>query len=241
MPTTNSLLINLPGSQGAQYLTVSTGFQLFDSAIAGQATLTAWTGTYLLANSEFLNAVLVIPALTAATTLEVAPTSTVRSKTWLIDNTAGGYPVTVQVQSQSSPPVVPAGAIALVRCNGVAVSILTLYGVPVYRDLEAFFPGAPGASQVVMAAVLTTAWTLPAALAGSQAAALTPAGADAPFTVAKNGTSLGTITFHSTGAPSFAATTATSFAAGDVLTVTGPSSPDTDLAGLILALRGSLS
>ena len=239
MDQTTSLLINLPGQQAAQYLTLSTGFGSFDSAIAGQAALAAWTGTYTLAAAEFLNAVLVIPALAGAATLQVSTSAAARPKTWLIDNTLGGYAVTVQVQSQASPPVIPAGAITLVRCNGTAVAVLALYGLPRYQSLESFSPGAPGASAVVMAAVLTEAWTLPAALAGSQATAVTTAAADAEFVVAKNGTSIGSITFHASGAPTLAAATATSFAAGDVLTVTAPGSPDADLAGILVTLRGT--
>ena len=236
MDQTTSLLINLPGQQAAQYLTLASGFSAFDSAVAGQATLTAWTGTYTLAAAEFLNAVMIIPALAGAATLQVGA----RPKSWLIDNTLGGYAVVVQVSGQSSPPSVPAGAIALVRCNGTAVSVLALYGLPQFRDVTQFYPGAPGASAVVMAEVFAHAWTLPAALAGSEATALTAAAADTAFVVAKNGTSVGTITFHSAGAPTLAAATAAAFAPGDVLTVTGPVSPDADLAGVLVTLRGTL-
>ena len=238
MDQTTSLLINLPGQQAAQYLTLATGFGSFDSAIAGQATLAAWAGTYTLAAAEFLNAVLVIPALAGAATLQVSTSAAARPKTWTIDNTLGGYPVTVQVQAQASPPVIPAGAIALVRCNGTAVAVLALFTYPVHRDLDWYFPGSPGASAVVMGAVLTEAWTLPAGLAGSQATALTAASADAEFVVAQNGTAVGSITFHAAGAPTLVAATETVFAVADLLTVTGPVSPDADLAGLFVTLRG---
>ena len=235
MDQSASLLINLPGQQAAQYLTLSSGFQSFDAAIAGQATITSLAaGAYTLTSAEFLNAVLIIPALTAPETLTVAA----RPKSWLIDNTAAGYAVTVQAAGQGSPPVIPAGAIALARCNGTAVSLLQLFGVPVSRDLPFYSAGAPAASAVVGAEVFTTTFTLPAALAGSQAAALVAAGADAMFTLAKNGTSFGSITFHTTGTPTLAAASATSFAPGDVLTITAPGTADADLAGILVTLRG---
>ena len=57
------------------------------------------------------------------------------------------------------------------------------------------------------------------------------------FNLAKNGTNFGTVTFAASGTTgTFAAASATSFAAGDVLTVTGPATADATLADIALTL-----
>jgi hypothetical protein len=103
------------------------------------------------------------------------------------------------------------------------------------------FAGAPGASQVIERYIFATPVAFPAGLTGSYGTAGAAATAAASFAVAKNGTGVGTMDF-AIGATSatFTMTTATSFAGGDVLTITAPVLPDATLANLAWTLTGTL-
>ena len=93
--------------------------------------------------------------------------------------------------------------------------------------------GLPGAGERLLDHVAAVAFTVPSALAGSQSTNRTTAAASAAFTLKKNGTSFGTITFaagSTTG--TLAAASATVFAVGDRLELAAPTTQDTTLADL---------
>lgn len=101
--------------------------------------------------------------------------------------------------------------------------------------------GSPGAGQVIQRYIFATPVTFPSGLGGSYGTAGTAATAAATFTIAKNGTAVGTMDFAAGAASaSFTMATATTFAAGDVLTVTAPSPADATLANLAWTLTGTL-
>src|SRR5947209_10947459 len=101
--------------------------------------------------------------------------------------------------------------------------------------------GSPGAGQVIERYIFATPVTFPSGLVGSYGAAGTAATAAASFTIAKNGTAVGTMSFAAgmTGA-SFTMASATAFTAGDVLTMSAPSPADPTLANLAWTLSGTL-
>lgn len=79
-------------------------------------------------------------------------------------------------------------------------------------------------------------------LALSRASAGTAATASTTFNIAKNGTNFGTMVFAIGGTTaSFVAATPPAFAAGDVLTVTGPASADATLANIGFILAGQVT
>ena len=103
------------------------------------------------------------------------------------------------------------------------------------------FSGSPAASQVIERYIFATAVTFPAALSGSSGSAGAAATASATFTIAKNGTAIGTMVFAAgAAAASFTMSGATAFSAGDVLTITAPATPDATLANLAWTLAGTL-
>ncbi|MBV9154461.1 MAG: hypothetical protein JO204_22060 [Alphaproteobacteria bacterium] len=103
------------------------------------------------------------------------------------------------------------------------------------------FSGSPTASQIIERYIFASAVTFPAGLSGSYGTAGTPATASATFTIAKNGTPVGTMVFAAgASAASFAMGGATTFAAGDVLTIAAPATPDATLANLAWTLAGTL-
>ena len=68
-----------------------------------------------------------------------------------------------------------------------------------------------------------------------------PATAAAPFTIAKNGSAIGTMVFAAGAtSASFTMGAATLFAAGDVLTIAAPAPADATLANLAWTLAGAL-
>jgi hypothetical protein len=116
----------------------------------------------------------------------------------------------------------------------VASQIATVPVVP-----AAFYPGTPTASALILYLPFAVAVTLPANLAGSYVKSKTAATASTDFDVQKNGSSVGTITFAASGSAATFSTTggaAVSFAAGDVLSIIGPATPDATLSDIGFSL-----
>lgn len=100
--------------------------------------------------------------------------------------------------------------------------------------------GAPTASQVILRYLTAEAWTLPANMTGSRIDVGTAPTATATLDVQRNGVSVGSIGITTGLSYSFSTTSGTSkvFAAGDILSVVAPSSPDATLAKIALTLTG---
>lgn len=88
--------------------------------------------------------------------------------------------------------------------------------------------------------IFGNAVTFPLGLSASQGIAATAATAAASYSIEKNGSAVGTMNFavRATSA-TFTMAAATTFNAGDVLTVVAPAAPDATLAGLAWTLVGS--
>ena len=107
-------------------------------------------------------------------------------------------------------------------------------------DLGVFFPGQPEAGATLLQFVAPRAFTLPAALTGSQGYAGTAPTAQADLEIRKSGAPIGAITFAAaTNTASFTLASDVTFAAGDRLAVVAPGSPDASLADLSITLKGT--
>lgn len=94
-------------------------------------------------------------------------------------------------------------------------------------DLASAILGKPAAAAVVMRFVSVRSFTIPVAMAGSIAKTATVGTGAVTFVLSKNGTQFGTMVFAAGQvSATFTAATATTFAAGDVLTITAPSTAD---------------
>jgi len=103
-----------------------------------------------------------------------------------------------------------------------------------------FVNGQPSANLVLQRYVFATAVTFPAGLAGSQGTAGVAATATAVFAVQKNGADVGSMVFAAAATTAtFTMPAATTFDAGDVLTLTAPASPDPTLANLAWTFIGT--
>ena len=102
-------------------------------------------------------------------------------------------------------------------------------------DIAAPVFGKPAASEIVLRVRTQRAFTLDTFYGYAVTAAT---GSSAVFTVAKNGTSIGTITFNTSTNASTTTVPTTSFSVGDVLTITAPSSQNATLADVDFFLKG---
>lgn len=99
--------------------------------------------------------------------------------------------------------------------------------------------GAPTASQIMLHHVLLRQVIFSPAFAGSIGKAGVAATAQTDFDIQKNGGSVGTMRFAAAGtSASFIAASQTTLAAGDLLKVLAPASPDATLADLTFMLAG---
>lgn len=104
-------------------------------------------------------------------------------------------------------------------------------------DLGFQFGGVPGVSEA-QNFIAVRAWSLPASATLSKAAALVASTGTAVIDIQKNGSSVGSITFTTDDAGTFTVATQVDFAAGDVLSLVAPASPDATLADIFLTLAG---
>lgn len=109
-------------------------------------------------------------------------------------------------------------------------------------DVHAFYPGIPAASAKVTRIPIARAVTFPTNFAGSYFTASVGAAGTTVFDVQKNGASIGSISIAAGGMTATFTTaggTAKSFAAGDVLMILAPGTPDATLADIGLVLAGT--
>lgn len=127
----------------------------------------------------------------------------------------------------------------LVKVNSGATA-LEFVAVPALPYLLAFdAPGAPTASMIVFHHVFTQAVTFVASLTGSYVKAGTAATAQTDFDLKKNGSSIGTVRFAAAGTTaSYVSISSSSWAAGDILTLVAPASPDATIADIWGTLVG---
>lgn len=113
-------------------------------------------------------------------------------------------------------------------------------GAPTPYDLGGSYIGAPTDGVIILRYPMPRAMTFPASMTGSHGVSGVAATASSVFSLRKNGTQFGTMTFGvGSSIASFAAASQTSFAAGDVLTVMAPSPVDATLADIGFSLAGT--
>lgn len=107
-------------------------------------------------------------------------------------------------------------------------------------DLVMFSPGAPTGNQLMARVLIPRIVLFPASLTGSYASANVAATAATTLTLARNGTSIGTVNFAAGAtAGTFTFSSAVTTAAGDVLTLTNQASADATLADISVSLAGT--
>ena len=113
-------------------------------------------------------------------------------------------------------------------------------GSGVAYDVSGFYPGVPTANAIVLAFVTTRNFTLSAGT-GGRARSTAAAAGNTTFSIQKNGSSIGDVTFTS-GASTGTVSVPSSqtLAPGDVLTVVAPGTADANIANISVTLVGGL-
>lgn len=108
-------------------------------------------------------------------------------------------------------------------------------------DVGLFVGGKPDASELLVKLVATRDIDFVADFADSLLHAGVAATASTVFAIAKNGTGIGSVTVGAAATTGTFTTSATpvSLAAGDVLTITAPGTPDATLADISITLKGT--
>lgn len=109
-----------------------------------------------------------------------------------------------------------------------------------FMDVGSFIAGTPSDAETILRLALARAVTFPSGLTGSQADAGVAATGSVDFSLKKNGTEFATCNFNAGATGTFTAASATSFAAGDILSIVAPATADATLADISLTLKGAL-
>lgn len=104
-------------------------------------------------------------------------------------------------------------------------------------DMMMFFGGKPANSEALARVTAVRAFTLPTSLTDSKFAVGTNPAASMTFTFLKNGSSIGTVSFSTSGVPTVTFASDVSFAAGDVLGVNAQASQDSTGADISITLK----
>lgn len=143
-------------------------------------------------------------------------------------------PVTTFTQLSDVPASYTGGAGKQVRVNATEDG---LEFANTNADFGCFIAGKPTTTEKVVRFIVATPFTI---LTGThQGSADAASTASKVFSFTKNGTEFLTATFAAAGSTAtFSANTATSFAAGDVLAIVAPVTPDVTLADISFTLKG---
>ena len=107
-------------------------------------------------------------------------------------------------------------------------------------DLTAFYPGIPPSSTTVVRIPVARIVNFPASLTGSYGKASVAATAQTDFLMQQNGSTVATIRFAAAAtSATFIAASAIAFAAGDILSIIAPATPDATLANVGFVLAGT--
>ena len=111
------------------------------------------------------------------------------------------------------------------------------------RNLAMFVEGYPGDSEVVLQYVCPETMVFPAGLVNSQAYHATAPTTEQVYTLEKNGSSIGTVTFDASSPAgiAFSFGIAVTFSPGDVFTLVAPASPDPHMTNISFTFVASVA
>jgi hypothetical protein len=132
-----------------------------------------------------------------------------------------------------------AGSGVAVASSGSQVTVTVSTAAPFAALL--YVDGAPDAAEVVARLALPYAVAFASAFAGSVARTQTMATASAAFSLTKNGSGIGSLSFAASATSGTFGGAGASFAIGDVLGVVAPVAPDATLANVSISLLGTRS
>lgn len=237
MTTTPNLLIDhIAASQAQKEVTANTAFDVLDKALCQFTSIALANADLALSDAQVIGnmALKFTGALTAVRTI----TAPAHAKFLYIENgTTGGYAISIKTPSGTAISF-GSGERKLLYCNGSDFTIAAEAGAAPY-DIGGSLMGKPSAGVVIMRFPMPRAVRFLSGMALSKGVAATAATAASTFSVRKNGIEFATMTFAALGtSATFTCAATTDFAAGDILTLVAPASPDDTLADIGFALSG---
>ena len=244
-------------TQASKEATINTAIGQVDAAVTESLSLDLTSGNYSFTNTNYRRYLrfLVTNATVGGRTITVPA---IKKFSYFESDSTSTQ--SVSIIRGSTTITLPAGAKALIYTDGSTNGIVVLGVAPVAfpaigtgfqllrvnngaTDLESTnavvdiggfnITGVPTASQSMGKFIATRAFRLPNGGSGSVAKADVAATASTTFDIRKNGTSVATFNF---GAGNTSATFTVrgdqDFAAGDILTITAPVTPDATLSGV---------
>ena len=238
--TTSSILqiTHIEQSQSQKEVTANEAFEAFEDAICETLTVSLASGNATITQAQSARA-LVLNATGVATSGRTITVPQIKRMFLVKSDSANTNNISI-VRGSTSVVVAP-GALALLHTDGTTNGLQAITGSTEERpyDIGAFYPGTPTADAVVIRMPMTRAVSFPAGLTGSAGSAGTAATAQTDFDVQKNGSSFGTMRFAAAGTvATFISASGATFAAGDVLRVVAPNTPDATLANIGFLLKG---
>ena len=163
-----------------------------------------------------------------------------------LDQAIGRFPYPSTLVGQTiylkfpSANIVGGGAQSLASVPAYTYTVTGSGKASVATTVSGSYAGPTTANLVVQRFVFAGTVMFPAGLTGSQGTAGVAATATTTYSIKKNGTNVGTMVFAAGAViATFSMPSATTFMAGDILTVVAPASPDATLANLAWTLVGS--
>lgn len=163
---------------------------------------------------------------------------------FVVNNKDTAYTCNVVTDAAGAAIVVKPGNKALLQQRGNDVILIgyfhDLMANALPYDVGVFIPGTPSASQVCLRYTAVRAFRFADNFASSDANVRTNPTATTTFDIKKNGTTIGTVAFSTAGAPTFttSGTGYETFAAGDILEIVAPGTPDATIADISITLLG---
>ncbi len=103
-------------------------------------------------------------------------------------------------------------------------------------DIGFSIEGKPSANTTIFSFAVPRAFSIPSSFFGSQALAVTAAAESSVFTISKNASSIGTLTFATGSAIGSFSGAGASFVAGDRLSITSPGTQDATLQNISITI-----
>lgn len=235
-------LSQVASNQDQKEVTINDQAGELDAAVTEQDTISVTsTNAYTLSNTEFRrNVYLVIDedSVTPATADITITCPAVQRGLFIVRNDTA-FVVTVEISGQpGDSPTIVAGSTTLLSCDDTNIEQPAGSGSGAPYDVGSAFGGTPSASEVVMQFVFPRAVTLPKDLPASQGTAGTASTGTATFDIKKNSADIGDMVFTASATATFVLSADNSFAAGDLLEIVAPASPDATLADLVFTIAG---
>jgi len=201
-------------------------------SVAGGADVT-------LTATEANNLVLNCTGLLTANINLIVPLGT-NPRFWIVENnTTGSFTLTVKGSTGTGAAVTQGSALAVFQ-NGTDVAAPSSAQATNPYDVGGTYNGAPTASLVLMRFPFPRQVIFPAGLTNAHGVSNVAATAQTDFDIKKNGSSVGTMRFAAAATTAtFIMASQTTFAAGDILTVVAPGTPDATLADIGFSLAGT--